>query len=74
MEPKDFLLKSMPELSSEGSERETIVKPREMEWKFDKDELNNGKTKCSLEFSIPRGSYATVLIEILERSNLNAQI
>ncbi len=62
---KDFLLKSMPELSSEGAERERIVFPEGLEWEFRKDELNQGKTKCSLEFSIPKGSYATVLLEEL---------
>ena len=73
VKPEDFLPRSMPELASEGSEREAIVKPRGIKWKFGEDEKNKGKIKCSLEFSLPRGSYATVLIETTLEGNLNAR-
>lgn len=66
----DFELKSMPELSSEGGERDLLVFPERLRWKFEKDELNPGKFKLGLEFEIPRGSYATTLIkEITENNN-----
>lgn len=63
----DFLLKSMPELSSEGKERDRIVKVKRMKWKFEKDEKNENKLKCKLRFEITKGSYATVLVsEVLK--------
>ena len=49
-----FLLKSMPELKSEGSERNLISKPKKLKYKSD-----------VLEFELERGSYATVLIDAL---------
>ena len=58
----DFRIKSMPELSSKGSERERLVKAKGMKWRFEKDEKNENRLKCVLEFEIPRGSYATVLL------------
>jgi tRNA pseudouridine13 synthase len=59
----DFKIRSMPELSCEGSERERMAKARGMKWRFAGDELNEGKLKCVLEFEIPKGSYATVLLD-----------
>lgn len=58
----NFKIKSMPELSSEGRERERVVKAKRMKWRFGDDEMNENKLKCILEFEIPRGSYATVLV------------
>jgi len=64
---EDFSIKSMPELSCEGSERERLVRADELRWEFEKDELNEGKLKCLLHFAIPKGSYATVVLsEILK--------
>jgi tRNA pseudouridine13 synthase len=71
VKPEDFLLRSMPELSSEGGERERIVFPERMGWKFEKDELNEGKLKLRLKFEIPRGSYATTLIKEITGNNIN---
>ncbi len=62
LETTDFRIKSMPELSGEGGERERTVKAKKMKWEFEKDEKNENRLKCVLEFEIPRGSYATVLI------------
>ncbi len=63
IKPGDFRLKSMPELSAEGSERKRIVRPKKLEWSFGEDEINEGKLKCLLKFGIPPGSYATVLVD-----------
>ena len=59
----DFHPESMPELASEGSERERVVKPEGLEWKFGEDEVNENRLKCTLKFELPKGSYATVLID-----------
>lgn len=65
----DFKIKSMPELSCEGSEREKMAKAKGMKWKFAADELNKGKLKCVMEFEIPKGSYATVLLDEVLKVN-----
>jgi len=63
----DFKIKSMPELSCEGSERERVSRAEGLGWKFEDDEMNGGKIKCVLRFGIPKGSYATALLnEALE--------
>jgi len=59
----DFRIRTMPELSSEGGERERIAMTKDLKWNFVDDELNAGKVKCILEFEIPKGSYATSLIK-----------
>lgn len=59
----DFKIDSMPELSCEGAERERGVTVEKMQWSFASDELNAGKIKCTLHFAIPKGAYATVLID-----------
>jgi len=59
----DFRIKAMPELSSEGSERERVAEAKGLKWSFVEDELNEGKVKCVVGFEIPKGSYATSLIK-----------
>jgi tRNA pseudouridine13 synthase len=59
----DFKIKSMPELSCEGSERERVAKPKKLKWMWDKDELNEGKIKCILTFELPSGAYATTFLK-----------
>ena len=49
-----FILKSMPELKSEGSARNLVSMPNNLKYKSD-----------ILEFELERGSYATVLIDAL---------
>lgn len=56
-----FRVPSMPELSSRGLRREIIV-PFKPEFTIDKDELNAGKTKVILGFSLQKGSYATTIL------------
>ncbi len=59
----DFRINAMPELSCEGSERERVAEAKGLKWSFADDELNEGKVKCIVGFEIPKGSYATVLID-----------
>ncbi|UCD03992.1 MAG: tRNA pseudouridine(13) synthase TruD [Candidatus Woesearchaeota archaeon] len=66
IELEDFKCKRTPELKSEGTKRETFVKPLKLKvGKMEKDELNSKKKKISLKFDLPSGSYATVLIRSL---------
>ncbi len=61
--PNDFLVKRMPELASEGDERDFLVFPKDLSYIFERDELNEDKMKCVLKFKLPKGSYATVLLD-----------
>jgi len=64
---EDFRIKSMPELSSEGAERARVAKADGLEWEFADDDINEDKLKCTLKFALPKGAYATVLInEVLK--------
>lgn len=61
----DFLIKQMPEISSEGNERDLIKEVYDFNYNYGKDELNKGKLKAVLEFSLDPGSYATLVIKKL---------
>jgi len=63
---RDFIVRQIPELSSEGDERYSFVKVKDFKIiKQEKDELNKNKEKVIVSFSLPKGSYATVFIEYL---------
>jgi len=63
---RDFIIRQIPDLSSEGSERKTFVKINDFKIiEKKKDELNKGKEKVTVSFSLPKGSYATVFIDYL---------
>lgn len=49
-----------------GYRREAIVYPKDVNCNYKKDEK-----KCTLEFTLPKGSYATVLIENLANRNFS---
>ncbi|NOX71144.1 MAG: tRNA pseudouridine(13) synthase TruD, partial [Candidatus Micrarchaeota archaeon] len=50
-------------LSTRGDERCAFVKPKNLKFSFSDDDLNCGKIKIVLDFELPKGSYATVLIK-----------
>ncbi len=56
-----FKVPAMPELSSKGLRREIIL-PFKPEFSVAEDELNAGKTKVVLGFSLQKGSYATTIL------------
>jgi len=62
---KDFLIRQFPEISVEGSERDTFVNVKNFKYRYENDELNNGKFKCILEFSLPKGAYGTIVVKEL---------
>ncbi len=61
VEPEGFKVPAMPELSSKGLRREIILsfKP---EFSVEEDDVNAGKIKVTLEFSLQKGSYATTVL------------
>ena len=46
-------------------ERSAVVKPENLSFKIGSDELSKSNNKLSLDFSLPRGSYATMLVKRL---------
>jgi len=63
---ESFKCVRIPEIAVEGEKREAIVKPKHLAISApEDDELNAGKKKLKLSFELPKGSYATVLLELL---------
>ena len=63
---RDFIIKAIPELSSEGGERNLFIMPEDFFISEpEEDELNKNKFKIILQFTLPKGSYATTVIEDL---------
>ncbi|MBW2969166.1 tRNA pseudouridine(13) synthase TruD [Candidatus Woesearchaeota archaeon] len=63
---RDFIIKQIPQLSSEGGERKRIVEAKELFIsELEEDEINSGKKKVLIKFILPKGSYATEYIKNL---------
>ena len=60
----DFIIKQIPELTLEGELRNVFVEVKDMKiGKKEQDELNPEKKKVKVSFTLPKGSYATMLIK-----------
>ncbi len=71
IEKSDFLMKSMPEMKTTGNERNAVIEIKDFKVKeISEDELNPGKMKTVLEFTLPPGSYATVVLEKIMRGKI----
>jgi tRNA pseudouridine13 synthase len=67
---RDFIIRGMQELSSEGAERNAFVTIKNFKViSKGNDELNKGKKKIIVSFSLPKGSYATEAIDYLIQNN-----
>jgi tRNA pseudouridine13 synthase len=63
LKPRDFIIRELPEVSAEGSERVVWAEAKDLKvGKLQKDEHFEGKSKVTLEFFLPKGSYATEFI------------
>ena len=62
----DFRIREYPKLSSAGSVRDLISRPKRLSYKFGRDELNKGMKKLVLLFWLGNGCYATELVRQLE--------
>jgi len=60
--PEQFELEALPELSSKGSRRPLLVPVALSVPEVSVDELNPDRWQVRLEFFLPRGSYATVVL------------
>ncbi|MBW2990653.1 tRNA pseudouridine(13) synthase TruD, partial [Candidatus Woesearchaeota archaeon] len=62
----DFVIRAIPELSSEGSERNVYAEVKAMEiGELEDDELNKGKKKVKISFSLGKGSYGTEVVKAM---------
>jgi len=62
----DFIIRQIPELSLEGELRKVFVEIKDLNvGKEEKDDLNDGKKKIKLTFSLLKGSYATMVVRKL---------
>ena len=61
--PEDFILRQIPFLINESVSRSSAVKIKNLKIKYEKDDIFKGKLKAVLSFSLPSGSYATILIK-----------
>ena len=60
---RDFILKSFPELSSEGSTRKLYTDVTDLKiGELEDDELNKGMKKVTISFFLTKGCYATMAI------------
>lgn len=61
---KDFIVREIPELSSEGYSRKVFIEVKDLKiGNLENDGLNKGKKKVRVCFSLPKGSYATIVIK-----------
>lgn len=64
LSPRDFILKEIPEISSEGGQRDLMIKVKSLRFgKLEDDDLNKDKKKLKVSFEIPKGCYATIVIK-----------
>lgn len=64
--PRSFVLKSFPELSEEGTVRKVKLEVLDLEVEpLLDDELNQGRKKVTVTFTLPSGAYATEVIRQL---------
>lgn len=59
---RNFIIRALPEISAEGGKRAALIDINDLEINsFEDDELNKGKKKCKISFSLAPGSYATIV-------------
>ena len=62
---RDFIIPALKEAGSEGGERDVYVHLTKLKVEWDKDEINEGKLKAVVSFSLNKGEYATIVIKEL---------
>lgn len=63
----DFLIRQLPNLIQPSPMRLAFFSPKDFKTiSFSDDELNKGKKKQVVSFSLPKGSYATIVIKAMQ--------
>jgi tRNA pseudouridine13 synthase len=60
---KDLLVRGVRDLFFSRGERPALCRPANFTAQWGEDELQRGKTRLTLGFDLPRGSYATLIIK-----------
>ena len=64
--PRDFIISQMPELTSEGASRDLFFELKDLKiLEIGDDELNQSMKKTRIDFTLPKSCYATTLIEFI---------
>ena len=63
--PRDFIINQMPELTSEGSSRNLFFQFKFKVFEISQDELNNKMQKARINFILPKSAYATTALEFI---------
>ncbi|MCG8502627.1 MAG: tRNA pseudouridine(13) synthase TruD, partial [Firmicutes bacterium] len=61
MPVESFKVPEIPDMASRGLRREILIHC-EPSFQVDEDELNPGKSKAILDFTLPKGCYATTVL------------
>ena len=65
----EFKLPRAPELATSGSSRQALLIPKELKVsEVGPDDFNEGKMKVTVEFTLPAGAYATIVLAELMKS------
>lgn len=68
--PPDFVIKQIKELTQMGELRKAFIPVEGLKiGAFQKDELNSGKKKVRVSFSLGKGSYATMVVRAIIKNN-----
>ena len=65
LEPRTMRVKFPRDAFFSKGQRAAIYVPANVQLQSDRDELYEGRSKLTLSFDLPRGSYATILIKRL---------
>jgi len=64
---RDFIIRQLPKMVSLSEKRDAFVEVKDLKiGRLTTDELYKGKKKQRVSFTLPKGSYATILIRNLE--------
>ena len=70
IERRIFRMSTMPELKAYGGYRTAMMKIRELaRLRISEDSLNRDRAKATIRFSLPKGSYATVVLREFMKSD-----
>jgi tRNA pseudouridine13 synthase len=68
---EQFRLKGLREMFFSRGERPALCLPARIEGETSEDELHKGHLKLSLQFDLPRGSYATLIVKRITRLEMD---
>ena len=71
---QNFLIRSLPDFSLEGSFRNAFFKVKNFKSSVEDDDVFEGRKKCIISFDLSSGSYATIVLKnILARKELKLE-